>query len=267
LDLLAKREAKQMARARTNVTACVVHLTVLRPTAWSRIMRHFLWCCVVLLGAGCASGQPPAPAPQAPRSEQQALVEKAGLAVEELRASRLVGPHFNDALRDASGVLIFPNLVKTAFFVGGGGGAGTLLARTPTGWSAPAFYFDGEGSFGLQFGAETGRVVFVIRNDATLDKIVNGSVDLDADVSVAAGPVGGGTAGVTTPNLGADILAFSAQKGLFAGAALQGGIVAPLADWNEAYYGAGATAHAIVSENRFQNPHAQALKDALALLP
>jgi lipid-binding SYLF domain-containing protein len=82
-------------------------------------------------------------------SEQQLLVEKARVAVEELRGDRIVGRTLNDSLRTARGVLVFPNLIRGGLGIGAGGGTGTLLARTATGWSDPAFYFSGEGLFGL----------------------------------------------------------------------------------------------------------------------
>lgn len=217
--------------------------------------------------AGCESQQTATVPPQAQVSEQQLLVDKARIAVQELRTSRFAGEAVNDALRNARGVLIFPNLVRAGFGFGAGGGAGTLLARHPTGWSDPGFYFSGEGSFGLQIGAEAGKVMFAIQNDGALYKLVNGNVNFGVDVSVAVGPIGGGAAGASTPNLDADLVALSVQQGIFAGAAIKGGIVTPLVDWNEAYYGSGATPRAIVIENRFHNPGAEGLKSALAVPP
>jgi lipid-binding SYLF domain-containing protein len=215
--------------------------------------------------AGCESQQ--AATVPAQSSEQQLLVDKARVTVQELRTDRVVGEAVNNALRTARGVLIFPNLLRAGFVFGGSGGAGTLLARQPGGWSDPAFYFSGEGSFGLQLGAEAGKVVFVIQNDGALNKLVNGNVNLGVDLSVAAGPVGGGAGVGVTPNLNADLLAFSVQQGIFAGAAIKGGIITPLHDWNEAYYGPGATPRAIVIEQRFHNPGAQGLRAALASPP
>jgi lipid-binding SYLF domain-containing protein len=213
---------------------------------------------------GCSSSDKPSPPPKAGESEQQLLVDKARIAVEELRNDRVVGTQVNEALKSARGVLIFPNLIRGAFVVGAAGGTGTLLARTAAGWSDPAFYVTGEGSFGLQIGGEAGRVMFIIRNDGAVMKIVNGNVNLGADVSVAIGPVGAGAAGAATPNLRADLLAFSVQEGLFGGVAFRGGVINPLVGWNEAYYGPGATPRAIVIENRLHNPGARGLKNALA---
>ena len=59
-----------------------------------------------------------------------------------------------------------------------------------------------------------------------------------------------GVAGATTPNLRSDLVAFSAQQGIFGGIAFKGGVINPLIAWNEAYYGTGATPRAIVIEKR-----------------
>jgi len=68
------------------------------------------------------------------------------------------------------------------------------------------------------------------------------------------------------PNVGADLVAFSVQQGIFGGATVQGGVINPRQGWNDAYYGGGATPRAIVLENRFRNPGAQGLKTALTTL-
>ena len=230
----------------------------------SRLIVAIVLCCGPAL-AGCESERKSTAAGQP--SEQQVLVDKARVTVEELRADRVVGPAVNSALQTARGVLVFPDLVQAGFFVGAGAGTGTLLGRTAPGggWSDPAFYLAAEGSFGLQIGAEAGRVMFVIRNDGALTKIVSGgAVNLGADVSLAVGPVGAGAAAATTPAVGADLLAYSVQAGLFGGVALRGGVITPRTGWNEAYYGPGATPRVIVTENRFHNPGAAGLKQALA---
>jgi lipid-binding SYLF domain-containing protein len=228
-------------------------------------LRSVIRLFVVLAGVlpGCADQAKDNAAPPARVSEQQQLVDKARLTVLALRSPGGIGDSVNQALDGAWGVLIFPNLLRAGFIVGAAGGNGVLLGHTAGGWSDPAFYFTGEGSFGLQIGAEAGQVMFVIRNEGALQKIVNGNVNIGGDLSVAIGPIGGGVAGATTPNLRSDLVAFSAQQGIFGGIAFKGGVINPLIAWNEAYYGTGATPRAIVIEKRLHNPGADALKAAL----
>src|SRR5947209_6115643 len=103
---------------------------------------------------GCTDRVTNNASPQVRESEQQQMVDKARITVVALRSQDTLGRSVNDALDGASGVLIFPNLLRAGFVVGAAGGTGVLLGHTPRGWSDPAFYFTGEGSFGLQIGAE-----------------------------------------------------------------------------------------------------------------
>jgi lipid-binding SYLF domain-containing protein len=197
------------------------------------------------------------------QTEQQQVLERARMSVEALRSDANLGPSVNDYLSRARGVLIFPNLVKAGFFFGAGGGQGVLMVKQGQGWSDPVFVYAADASFGLQIGAEGGQVLFAIMNDGAVQKLLNGNANLGGDVSVAAGPWGGGLQGATTPNVGADLIAFSLQQGAFAGVAIKGGVVAPRQEWNEAYYGPGATPERIVRAG-YNRPDDRALKLSLS---
>ena len=102
-----------------------------------------------------------APAAQA-ASEAQALVDKARLTVEKLFAHEDTR-HVRGWAKNARGVMIVPNLLKVGLLIGGGGGQGVLLARdAERGWSAPAFYAIGSGSFGLQAGFQSAEVMLIL---------------------------------------------------------------------------------------------------------
>src|ERR1700750_2334108 len=60
----------------------------------------------------------------------------------------------NDLLEKAEAVAVFPGVINAAFIVGGRGGVGIISRRTATGWSAPAFFKIGGGSFGAQIGGQ-----------------------------------------------------------------------------------------------------------------
>jgi lipid-binding SYLF domain-containing protein len=68
-------------------------------------------------------------------------------------------------------VLIVPKLIKGGFIVGGEGGDGVLLVQRHGGWSAPAFYAIGAGSFGLQAGLEQSEVILLIMTQKGLDGV------------------------------------------------------------------------------------------------
>ncbi len=69
-----------------------------------------------------------------------------------------------------------------------------------------------------QIGRKNNVYFLVFQNPAAIEKLKDGSFELGADVTVAAGPAGG-TAGLSTK---ADVLAYKRTEGAFAGAALNG---------------------------------------------
>ena len=82
------------------------------------------------------------------------------------------------------------------------------------------------------------------------------------DIGGAVIAYGGGVEARTGLAMGADIYAFSRNQGLYAGGVIEGSVISEQPDWNQAYYGVGATAAAIL-QNRFYNPHADQLRAAL----
>ncbi len=166
----------------------------------------------------------------------------------------------------ARAVMILPAIVKAGFFFGAEGGSGVLMARGANGtWGYPAFYTLGAASIGLQFGVQDTETILVIRNDGALRSIIKDQGKFGADLGITVGMVGAGMEASTTSNLRADILAFTNSKvGAFAGASLEGAVLARRRDMNEAFYGAGATPEAIIFEGRFKNPKADHLRSALA---
>ncbi|MGH6663015.1 MAG: lipid-binding SYLF domain-containing protein [Rhodospirillales bacterium] len=172
---------------------------------------------------------------------------------------------FAGHIPSARGLLIVPSSVKAGFLVGAEGGSGVLIARTADGsWGYPAFYTLGAASFGLQVGVHDTETVLVIRNDGALRSILKHQGKLGADIGVTAGFYGAGMEASTTTNLRVDVLAFTnAKVGAFAGASLEGAALVRRRDFNEAFYGVGATPEAIVLEGRLKNPKADKLRSVL----
>lgn len=172
---------------------------------------------------------------------------------------------FAGHIPSARGLLIVPSSVKAGFLVGAEGGSGVLIARTADGgWGYPAFYTLGAASFGLQVGVQDTETVLVIRNDGALRSILKHQGKLGADIGVTGGFYGAGMEASTTTNLRVDVLAFTnAKVGAFAGASLEGAALVRRRDFNESFYGAGATPEAIVLEGRHRNPKADKLRSVL----
>ncbi len=212
-----------------------------------------LWSLVVGWGAPAAA------------SEEQRLIDKATFVVEELRGENKFS-NLKRFFAQAKGVVIFPEMVKAGFIIGGEIGVGVLLVRDPeTGeWSYPAFYTLGAASIGLQIGAQVSQVMLLVMTDGGLEKIMTDTMTLGTDASIAVGTVGGGVEAGTTFNVEADIYSFSHAKGLFGGISFEGAVLTPDEEAAETYYGKAVSSRGIVIHREVANPGADGIRAALA---
>jgi len=149
-------------------------------------------------------------------------------------------------LDEGRAVVVIPDTLKVGLVVGGRRGHGLMSVKSPDGsWSQPVFIKLTGGSVGFQAGVQSSDVVMVFRNDRNLENIVNGKITLGADAGVAAGPVGRNASASTDGQLKAEIWSWSRARGLFAGVALDGGVLQIDDDANVAVYGSAATPRAI----------------------
>jgi lipid-binding SYLF domain-containing protein len=164
-------------------------------------------------------------------------------------------------LRNAKGLAIL-SVVKVGLGFSGKGGQGVVVARTGDGWSGPSFVGLGGAGWGLQIGAQLTEFVFVLNTDAAVRAFSkDGNVTVGADVSAAAGPVGRDLQAGVTPR--AALYTYSRSQGLFAGASLEGAIIATQKTANRRYYGHAVRAREILSGN-VAPPHGTgALRSAL----
>ena len=198
-------------------------------------------------------------------SEQEELVERSRLTFLKL-IDHPDFPELKQYVHHAKAVLIIPSLIKGGFFVGGEGGSGVLLARSPEGgWSHPAFYTLGAGSLGLQFGGQVGEVVFTIMTENGLKAVLSNQFKMGVDASIAVGPIGKGVEASTTTNFNSDIYQFAKTEGLFGGGAFEGAVIYKRDDWNRGFYGRAVTPQQIVLRNEVANPGADGLRQALSM--
>lgn len=142
-----------------------------------------------------------------------------------------------ELLDTAEAIAVFPGVLKAAFVIGGRGGQGVISRRVKGGWTAPAFFNLGGGSFGPQIGAQKTDYILLIMNESGLDGLLKDKFELGGEAAIAAGPVGREAAASTNPRLDAGILSYSRSKGAFIGAALKGAVINPDNDLNVAVYG------------------------------
>ena len=162
---------------------------------------------------------------------------------------------------------IVPSQVKFALGLGGTYGRGVLVCRKGGNgaWDAPSMFTLGAASIGFQIGGKATDVVFLVMNPEGMKKLVQDSVKLGAELSVAAGPVGRSAEGATDAQLHAEILSYSRTRGLFAGASLDGAVVKQDRDDNEKLYGRKVSAKEILIDGTVRTPlAARGLDSALA---
>jgi len=97
-----------------------------------------------------------------------------------------------ELLEKAVCVGIVPSQLKFALGLGGTYGRGVLVCRKGGNgrWNAPSMFTLGAGSIGFQIGGKATDVVFLVMNPEGARKLVQDSVKLGAEASVAGGPVG-----------------------------------------------------------------------------
>lgn len=140
-------------------------------------------------------------------------------------------------LQDAYAVAIFPEFVKVGLLGGVKHGRGVLAARLATGsWSKPAFVRMTSGSFGLQFGVSMSQLLIVFKDPKAVEAISGGQFGIGADAGYAAGELGGSASASTDNKLENRIVAMARSRGLFAGAALEGGVLRIEKDANVEFY-------------------------------
>jgi len=165
-----------------------------------------------------------------------------------------------DLSKRARGIIIIPQMLRGGLIVGGAGGSGILFARDmKTGlWNGPAFYTIGSLTFGLQVGAESSQIVMFVMTERGLNTMLSSSFKLGADVSMAAGPVGGGAKAAT-----ADILAYARSKGAFGGFTVEGGMMQTKDGWNMSYYDSAISPRDILISPTVSNEHADQIKQVI----
>jgi len=139
----------------------------------------------------------------------------------------------------SEGIVIFPDAFKIAFGVVGGQGArGIALVRQYDGsWGNPFFVSLGEGSLGLQLGAQKTDIVLLFKDRNAIMDLGETEITLGGDVGVAAGPVSKGASATTDIKFDSEIYSYCTSKGLFAGVSFKGGVLTYNESVNESLYG------------------------------
>ena len=222
------------------------------------IRRRLTLVGITLATAAAATATLPAFASDA--TDAADLVAKAQATITTFGASKEF-PTFSPALAKAKAVLIFPQVLKAGFILGGSGGSGVLLVRDEKtgGWVGPAFYTMGSASLGFQAGASAAEVVMIVNSQKALDSLYSNKLKLGGDASVALGPKGVGSGAA----LNADFIVYATVQGAFAGLAVDGSVLDVRQSPNAAYYGKKVTPVEILVTRAASKPDAATLQAAV----
>ena len=195
-------------------------------------------------------------------SDAQNIVDKAKATFNGFMHDKNYG-WFHAHLKDARGLLIYPQVLKAGFILGGSGGTGVLVVRGGKGdWSEPAFYTIGSVTFGLQIGGEAAEVIVMAMSQKAIDSLLASSFKLGGDTSIALGPVGAGAKG----NVTADFISFAKSKGIYAGISLEGAVVDVRDSLNKEYYGKEVRPADIIVKHEVSNKGSEPLRAALRVM-
>ncbi len=184
-------------------------------------------------------------------SDAQQTLQNAANVVAKMKSD----PDMARLLQKAQGVFVIPHLWKGGFIIGGTGGEGVLLVRRDGQWTNPVFYGVGSVTFGAQAGGAEGAVAFVLMTPKAVNSFTgrnNFSLNANAGLTI----VNYSAKGQVTAGKG-DVVTWSNQGGLYAGATVSGADVSPDDFMNQAFYGKKVDPKNILAgdvPNRRQNP-------------
>jgi lipid-binding SYLF domain-containing protein len=158
----------------------------------------------------------------APASAQSIKEEDSRAALNTLYAS---SPRAKQLGETANGILVFPNVSKAGFIIGGQSGDGVLLVQGKT----VGYYNTSAVSVGLQAGVQSYAYVLFFMSDEVLKHFSN-SNNFEVGVGPSIVVIDAGAAkDVNTLTAKSDVYAMIFdQKGLMAGAGLQGSKITKL---------------------------------------
>ncbi len=192
------------------------------------------------------------------REKAEALIIKAADTVSYFATDDAYEPLWNTA-DDAQAMVVIPRSLRGGFIFGASGGNAVMVARNDDGsWSEPTFFTIGSLSFGLQAGGEASETVLLVMTKRGMEQLLSTSVKLGGDLTLAAGPIGGGAKAQTV-----DVLAFSRSRGLYGGISVEGAILKARHSWNREYYGADVSPADIIYREKVARPQSALLQNAV----
>jgi lipid-binding SYLF domain-containing protein len=142
-------------------------------------------------------------------------------------------------LDHAQCAVIVPGVKHGAFIFGARYGKGYISCRNKSGvgWTAPGAIRIEGGSFGFQAGGSETDIVMLVMNQRGVDRLLTSQFTLGGSAEIAAGPMGRAANAQVDALMTAQILSWSASRGVFAGVSLQGATLRQDLSDNRELYG------------------------------
>jgi lipid-binding SYLF domain-containing protein len=174
-----------------------------------------------------------------------------------------------DLLGCAKG-LCFLTVIKAGLVVSGRVGTGLLLANLGEKWSAPCALGTLGMGWGMLAGGDITHYLVVLTTMEAVESLVDGTVQLGAELGVAVGPLGrSATSQVSASQNDWAVhpaYSYAHSQGLFAGMSLEGSILTVRADVNAKFYGQHLTPDQVLGlpQPKAAEPLYMALERAMA---
>ncbi|MFT9448537.1 lipid-binding SYLF domain-containing protein [Gluconobacter japonicus] len=218
----------------------------------------------VLAATGCATLAACSGTSTTTASEQQIVVDKATIALQDLFAKTTSTSRSQQLLAQAKAVMVCPSVLNMSFGLGGSGGRCVLMSRDARGsWSDPAFYRLSSGSLGIQAGVQSSEMIFFIMSQHGIQALLDSQFKFDATASASFATIGTGAESSTAGAKNTDIYAAQKAQGLYAGLSLGGSKLTVDSGANRAYYNQTVGPEDIIITMRVNNPSADPLRRML----
>lgn len=157
-----------------------------------------------------------------------------------------------DNLRKARGIILLDR-TKAGFIFAYQGGGGVALVKDPKTerWGAAAFLGANEASLGFQVGGQQTFFVILLMDTNATRLLTEPNFEFGGEARGTAGNSSTGAEGTVSP-VQQSVLVYDDRKGLYGGAAIKGGAIAPDDEANRVYYGQSLTMRAILFDKKVQ---------------
>jgi SH3 domain-containing YSC84-like protein 1 len=201
----------------------------------ARLLRTAALLAVTVLVAPMARAQ----------TSQQVTVDGARKVLADLHHDKAFG-NAKQLMRQAKAVFIVPKLIKGGFIVGGEGGDGVLMVQRHGGWSAPAFFAIGAGSFGLQAGLEQSEMIMLIMTQKGLEGVLRDNFKIGAQAGISVVTLGSSVEGAIGGASLPDVVVWSSSSGLYGGLTVDGSVIKSEPNKDSEFYGPPVTSRGVL---------------------